>query len=145
MGRRFLNVLRTGDHSVRAAFYGTHVEHVSQAIAKGSLDFPRDEQKNSCDKAIGGEGSVGGSPENCTGAVEMHAGAAHRHAIPDDAGIRRIMVVLVSDCCREGTAFADSSNKPMHRLSVDDGKPLLSHVILYRVHEVDPFEKKLCS
>lgn len=141
----FLQQLDEKDLGVRAAFHGTRAENVSQAVIKGELGTLNADRESSCDEPTGNDGSVGGSPERCTGAVEMHAGAAHRHAVPDDSGIQRMMVVLVGDLARERPATTGVPNEPAQRWSVEGRNLLLSHVILYRVHEVDPFEKKLGS
>lgn len=136
---RFLQRLDGKDLGVRAVFHGTRKEKVSQ----GDLGTLNADRESSCDEPT--DGSVGGSPERCTGAVEMHAGSTHRHAVPDNSGIRRMMVVLVGDLARERPATTGGSNEPAQRCSMEGTTLLLSHVIHYRVHEVDPFEKKLGS
>jgi hypothetical protein len=144
----FLERLDAKNLVVRAAFCGARAENVSQAVAKGDLGAFGANFTSLCDESTGGDGSLGGSPERCMGiipVVDMHAGAAHRHAAPDDTGIRRMMVVLVGDGTQELSAAVDGSNKTVQRWSLDNEHLLLSHVILYRTHDVDPFEKKLGS
>merc|ERR1712125_212866 len=143
----FLQRLNEKDLVVRAAFCGAQPESVARAVIKGDLFALNVDGGNSYDEPTGSDGSVGGSPEQkrFTATAEMHAGAAHRYSVPDESGVRRMMVVLVGDLARQNASSTGASHEPPQRLSVEGGCLLLSHVVVYRVHEIDPFEKKLGS
>eukprot|EP00928_Gymnodinium_smaydae_P008365 TRINITY_DN13046_c0_g1_i1.p1 TRINITY_DN13046_c0_g1~~TRINITY_DN13046_c0_g1_i1.p1 ORF type:complete len:834 (-),score=42.74 TRINITY_DN13046_c0_g1_i1:117-2303(-) len=133
--------------SVEATFHGTRLEYVDAILEQGL-------NPSMCSTGAYGTGAY----------VGTHAGVAHQYADPDASRDRHMCVVLVvvGKSVKKGlegeqakTTAVDKMLNPTQYCFVDESRLYVSHVITYRVSDVDkirtgggwedPFQKALSS